>query len=105
MNWKQTGRNSELLFHHLPPEFSVSLESSVHNAVQTFDEAVQVLHLLCHVLVVLQRHLVLPKCAKETSGEKGEATRHYRTAVSLQFFTTVEHTSQPPRGSPDVPAG
>lgn len=63
-------RNTELLFHHLPPEISINLESEVHNAVQTFDEAVEVLHLLCHVLVVLQRHLVLPKCGKETNGEK-----------------------------------
>lgn len=52
-------------FDILPPELSVNLESLVHNTIQTFDEAVEVLHLLCHVLVVLQSLLILPGCGKE----------------------------------------
>lgn len=59
-------------FHHLPPELSINLESMVHNAVKTFDEAVEVLHLLCHVLVVLQRLMVLPKCGKRDKLKKSE---------------------------------
>lgn len=37
----------------------------VHDTVQAFDEAVEILHLMCHVLVVLQRLMVLPRCEKD----------------------------------------
>lgn len=49
-----------LLFNYLPPELSVNLKSMVHDIVQTLNEAVEVLHFLCHVLVVLQSLVILP---------------------------------------------
>ncbi len=56
--------------YYLPPELSVNLESVVHNTIQTFDEAVEVLHLLCHVLVVLQSLVILPGCGRDRQVEK-----------------------------------
>lgn len=43
-----------------PPEISIHLESVVHDTIETFNEAVEVLHLLCHVLVALQSLMILP---------------------------------------------
>lgn len=40
-----------------------------HDLVQAFDEAVEVLHLLCHVVVALQGLTVLPRCEDEQAGK------------------------------------
>lgn len=51
------------------------MEPVVHNTIQTFDEAVEVLHLLCHVLVVLQSLMILPGCGKWKKGKREEGVR------------------------------
>ena len=42
----------------------------VHDTVEAFDEAVEVLHLLCEVLVVLQSLVVLSACGRKQRGEE-----------------------------------
>lgn len=48
-----------------PSELSIHLQSVVHNTIETFDEAVEVLHLLRHVLVALQSLMILPTHGKK----------------------------------------
>lgn len=69
-NARRDGCQFLISHYYLPPELSVNLESVVHNTIQTFDEAVEVLHLLCHVLVVLQSLVILPGCGKDRQMEK-----------------------------------
>lgn len=45
----------------VPTKYSVSVEPLVHDTIQTFDEIVEVLDLLCFVHVTLQSFVILPK--------------------------------------------
>lgn len=50
-----------ILHSSIPTKYSVGVEPLVHDTIQTFDEIVEVLDLLCFVRVALQSFVILPK--------------------------------------------
>lgn len=64
MSQQEHNKSGTVSHNNLPPKVGVNLLPLVHDFVQTFNEAVEVIHLLCHVLEVLQSLAVLPECGR-----------------------------------------